>query len=81
MLSALTPSGLVAAWSASAWVMYPAVTMDCRTSERRLSASGLWRNGLYSEGAWGRPASSANWARLSFCTGLSKNTRDAAATP
>jgi len=30
-------------------------------------------NGLYDDGAWGRPASSAACGRLSFCTGLSKN--------
>ena len=38
-------------------------------------------NGLYSDGACGRPASSADCCRFSLLTGLSKKISDAACTP
>jgi hypothetical protein len=51
------------------------------TSLRRARASPGLRIGLYSEGACGRPASSAACGRVSFQTGFEKKIFEAAWTP
>ena len=52
-----------------------------RTWSRRALAAAGSSSGLYSEGAWGRPASSAASGSFSFQTGFEKKIFEAAPTP
>ena len=74
MVSYLRPrSSPSPAWSASSyssWVMYPCLAIARSTSLRRCTAPFGFRNGLYSEGACGRPAISAASGRSSSWTGF-----------